>query len=229
MPKPLPGPCGLGLLSDQAGNDTYLATGQLPGSYGQAGVFSGFSQGFASGLRNHAAGGMAILLDAQGYDRLRAGNFSQGGAYYFALGLLYNGGDQGDEYVGSRYAQGFSAHSALGLLLEAGGNDVYRGEVGALQAAAWDLGAAMLWDQGGNDQYLSKGRFFSLAAAAHNGLAVLVDERGEDVYQFEPGSRIAGNDYHGGNSLSLFWDKQGQDRYQAELPQATSMEAWLDE
>lgn len=225
----------LGLLLDQAGNDHYFATGQLNGSYGQAGVFNGFAQGVGFGLRDMASGGLGFLLDGAGDDEFVAGNFSQGGGYFFAFGLLKNAGSGNDRYVGSRYAQGFAAHSALGALLDSSGDDLYSGYVGALQAAAWDLSAAVLWDQAGNDRYLSQGRFFSLAAAAHNGLAWFIDSQGADEYQFVSGSRIGNNDYHGGHSLSLFTEQGGAtDVYNQSVElngktqKLSEMEVWQD-
>ncbi len=226
---------GLGLLLDQRGADRYFATGQQAGSYGQAGVFNGFAQGVGFGLRGQASGGVGLLLDGAGDDEFIAGHFSQGGGYFFAFGLLYNA-EGHDRYLGSRYAQGFAAHSAVGALLETGGNDVYAGHVGALQAAAWDLSTAVLWDMAGDDRYLNQGRFFSQAAAAHNGLAWLLDDQGRDEYQFIPGRRIASNDYHGGQSLSLFFDTGGDtDIYNHSIElnqtrqQLSDMEIWVDE
>ena len=152
-----------------------------------------------------------MLIDAGGHDRYRAGNFSQGGGYYFGLGLLRNSGDGDDHYIGSRYGQGFSAHSAAGILIDDGGNDRYSGLVGALQSAAWDLGLASLVDKAGDDVYDSGGLFFSQGAAAHNGFSLFIDMAGLDVYHFDEEGTISRNDYHGGNSLSVRIDDGGAD------------------
>ncbi|MCP4699435.1 MAG: PDZ domain-containing protein [Gammaproteobacteria bacterium] len=201
------GPKGIGCLLDMKGDDTYYATGGYISSYGTQGIFGGFSQGFGVGARRYASGGIGILLDAEGTDRFRAGNFSQGGAYFFGLGILKNAGSDDDRYTASRYGQGFSAHSAAGILIDEGGNDYYSGHMGALQGAAWDLGVAALLDKSGNDIYNSSGLFFSQAAAAHNGLAIFIDNGGSDRYYFSKKAKIAGNHYHGGYSFSLFFDK----------------------
>ncbi|MCX5852923.1 MAG: hypothetical protein NT072_12880, partial [Deltaproteobacteria bacterium] len=204
------GPNGAGLLYDAKGNDSYFATGREPGSYGTPGTFDGFSQGFSIGFRDVAAsGGIGILMDTGGNDRMRAGNFSQGGGYYFGIGILRNAGDGNDIYYGSRYAQGFCAHSAAGILIDDGGDDVYRGMEGALQAAAWDLGVAALIDKAGNDRYESAGLFFSRGAAAHNGISLFIDMTGDDRYDFPEEPRVPGNNYHGGSSLAIFVDAGG--------------------
>ena len=208
------GPGGMGLLYDGGGDDSYYATGREPSSYGTPGMFSGYSQGFGIGFRGHASGGIGMLIDAGGHDRYRAGNFSQGGGYYFGLGLLRSGGNGDDRYVGSRYGQGFSAHSAAGILIDDGGNDRYAGLVGALQSAAWDLGLAALVDKAGDDVYDSEGLFFSQGAAAHNGFSLFIDMAGRDVYRWNEEGIISRNDYHGGSSLSVRIDDGGAvDRY----------------
>jgi hypothetical protein len=203
------GPKGVGLLLDNSGDDSYYATGKEPSSYGTPGIFRGYSQGFGIGFRHHASGGIGILIDSAGHDRFRAGNFSQGGGYYFGLGILKNSGNEDDEYIASRYGQGFSAHSAAGILIDEGGNDHYSGSVGALQGAAWDMGIAALLDRSGNDTYESAGLFFSQGAAAHNGFSFFIDSAGEDRYLFEEEEKVSKNTYHGGYSLSFIIDDGG--------------------
>ncbi|MBN2178649.1 MAG: PDZ domain-containing protein [Deltaproteobacteria bacterium] len=203
------GPKGVGLLLDNSGDDSYYATGKEPSSYSTPGIFRGYSQGFGIGFRHHASGGIGILIDSAGHDRFRAGNFSQGGGYYFGLGILKNSGNEDDEYIASRYGQGFSAHSAAGILIDEGGSDHYSGSVGALQGAAWDLGIAALLDRSGNDTYESAGLFFSQGAAAHNGFSFFIDSAGEDRYLFEEEEKVSKNTYHGGYSLSFVIDDGG--------------------
>ncbi|MBF0106646.1 MAG: hypothetical protein HQM16_15130 [Deltaproteobacteria bacterium] len=209
----LGGPKGMGLLFDIAGNDTYYATGKLKCSYGMDGIFTGMSQGFGFGLREYASGGIGMLLDSQGSDHFYAGNFSQGGGYFFGLGILKNSGDENDRYDGSRYAQGFSAHSAAGILIDEGGDDTYVGRVTALQGAAWDLGSAALIDKSGNDVYDGQGLSFSQGSADHNGFALFVDMNGSDVYKLSAGQQGQSGDnaYHGGTSLGIFIDNGGDD------------------
>lgn len=208
------GPWGYGLCFQRGGDDRYLGALGRGSSYGTKDVYQGFCQGAACGFRGYASGGLGFLVDVGGADRYGAGNFSQGGGYYFSLGALWDLGDGDDRYLGSRYGQGFSAHSALGFFFEAGGNDRYRGVVGALQGAAWDLSASVFIDQSGDDDFWGKDAF-SLGASAHNGMAFFFDHEGCDVYRNAQGLGRAGpNDYHGGGSLSLFVDGGvGKDRY----------------
>lgn len=206
-------PKGIGLLLDRQGDDHYYALGKYKSSYNVEGLFRGSSQGYGIGFRNYASGGVGLLLDSQGKDRFRAGNFSQGGGYFFGLGILKNGGQEEDRYIGSRYTQGFSAHSAAGILIDEGGDDFYVGKVGAMQAAAWDLGSAALIDLSGNDTYDSLGWSLAQGAAENNGFALFVDMQGTDTYL--TGKRHPPqNQYHGGASFSFFIDNGGEeDRY----------------
>jgi len=206
---------GFGAILDCQGNDTYLVTSRYQSSYETNGVFRGSSQGFGFGFRGIASGGVGMLLDLDGEDRFTAGNFSQGGGYFFGLGLLRNFGNNNDMYLGSRYGQGFSAHSAVGILIDDGGDDLYKGIMGALQSAAWDLGAAALIDKSGNDTYDNQLTFFSLSSAAHNGFSLFIDMQGKDAYLTgqTPIAQSYPNDYHNGYSFGFFIDSGGQQDY----------------
>jgi len=206
---------GAGALVDVSGDDEYYAKGLKPTGYGDAGIFDGWSQGCGIGFRTVTSGGIGVLCDGGGSDRMEAGNFSQGGGYYYSLGVLEARGDDDDVYVGSRYNQGFSAHQALGAFFEDGGNDLYTTRQGVAQGLAWDECATVFVDRAGDDRY-DGGAFFSQGASAHNSLCFFVDEAGSDLYQYAPGqARAGGNDYHGGTSLSLFIDLgEGDDRYE---------------
>ncbi|MFZ5570643.1 MAG: PDZ domain-containing protein [Thermodesulfobacteriota bacterium] len=204
------GPMAAGLLLDMAGNDRYYATGKYPSCYRTPGAFQGLSQGVGFGLRGIAPGGIGMLLDGAGADEFEAGDFSQGGGYALGLGLLNNSGSDPDTYHGSRYAQGWAAHSAAGMLLDEGGNDVYSGLVGALQAAAWDRGVAVLNDRAGDDVYDAQDLFFCQGAAAHNGLAVFLDGAGDNRFLAPHDEKIGSNTYHGGCSFSFFFTGDGE-------------------
>lgn len=203
------GPGAFAALLSRGGDDGYTALGLIPSSYDDGdGIYRGMSQGAAAGFRHRASGGIAVLLDDGGEDSYEAGNFSQGGGYYFAWGLLIDLGDDADRYEGSRYAQGFATHSALGAFWDEGGNDTYRSWVGAANAAAWDLSAALFLDDQGDDRYRDNAAF-SLGASAHNGFALFVDRDGRDRYGAVPG-RAGPNDYQDGDSISVFIDAGGQ-------------------
>ena len=165
------------------------------------------SQGAACGFRQLASGGVGVILDRAGRDRYEAGNFSQGGGYYYGWGALLDLGAEGDRYEGSRYSLAFAAHSAVGSLLDAGGDDRYRGWVGAQCSAAWDLCVTAFLDDAGDDIY-ETGPGFSVGASAHNGFSLFCDRAGRDAYRVAP-ARAGPNDYHGGPSVSVFVDAGG--------------------
>jgi hypothetical protein len=199
------------LLIDVAGNDYRYAKGKYPTNYGDAGIFDSWSQGCAQGFRGYASGGIAALIDMAGADYNEAGNFSQGGGYYFGLGILHDRGWEGDRYIGSRYDQGFSAHQAVGVFLEDGGDDYYTTRQAVAQGLAWDECCTVFIDYAGNDTY-EGGTGFSQGASAHNSLCVMWDRGGRDTYRYPSGqARAGGNDYHGGTSLSLFIEEGGEE------------------
>ncbi|WP_372366678.1 hypothetical protein [Candidatus Uabimicrobium sp. HlEnr_7] len=80
-------PFGVGILFNEQGNDHYYCKGTKPSGYGNRGIFDGYSQGFGIGFRRYASGGVGILQDTQGKDKYEAGNFSQGGGYYYGWGI----------------------------------------------------------------------------------------------------------------------------------------------
>ena len=204
------GPGTFTALISKGGDDRYRASGHYRSSYSNGvGVYKGFSQGVGVGFRHQASGGIGVLLDEEGADSYEAGNFSQGGGYYFGWGTLIDLGQESDNYEGSRYSQGFASHSALGSFLDQAGDDHYESWVGAANSAAWDLSATVFLDDSGNDQYTS-GASFSLGASAHNGFALFIDKEGRDRYHYHPG-RSGPNDYHGGSSFSVFIDAGGQE------------------
>ena len=200
---------GVGAIVDTEGSDRYVCTGRYASEYGEPGVFSGWGQGVGFGLRRIASGGIGLLVDDRGDDVYEAGNFSQGGAYFFGWGALLDARGN-DRYIGSRYAQGFAAHQAAGTFIDRRGNDRYQSHAGVAQGLSWDQTCVFFRDGGGDDIYETRG--FSLAATAHNGICVFIEDGGDDVYADLPG-KAASNTYHGGHSFALFADLGGRDQY----------------
>jgi len=189
------GPRGLGLVLDEAGDDTHMADGPTPSVYDTPNVHASFSQGMGFGYRKYAAGGIGILCDLAGDDRYQAGEFSQGGGYYHALGVLRDvAGD--DVYDGNRYAQGFGVHQAFGVLIDDAGNDAYSGMTAADQGAAWDIAAGALLERAGDDTYVADG--LAQGSAAQQAIAYLIDLDGSDRWQARsPAQGASGtNTYH---------------------------------
>jgi hypothetical protein len=204
-------PRGAGVLLDAGGDDGYYGKGRTPSGYGTHGIFEGWSQACGVGFRQWASGGLGILVDGAGRDHYEAGNFSQGGGYYFGMGVLSDRGKGNDTYIGSRYNQGFSAHQAVGAFFEEGGDDFYTARNGVAQGLAWDQSVSVFVDRSGNDTYRG-GSFFSQGASAHNGFCLFLDRGGKDRYAYTPGqARAGGNTYHGGTSFSLFIDEGGDE------------------
>ncbi len=200
-------PGGIGILHDGAGDDSYYCKGDQMSGYGTDGVFEGWGQGVGFGYRPYASGGVGVIYDAGGSDRMEAGNFSQGGGYYYGYGLLYAGGNDDDEYIGSRWAQGFGCHQAVGAMIEAGGNDRYITRYAVATGIAWDEAVSLFIEEAGNDRY--EGSSFSQGASAQNGFSQFLELAGDDTYLYTDQARAGGNDYHGGKSLSFFADLGG--------------------
>lgn len=202
---------GLGLLIDYAGDDVGFATGKLPTGYGDVGIFDAWSQGCGMGFRGIASGGIGMVFDGAGVDKWEAGNFSQGGGYYYGFGIFSGGGEEDDTYIGSRYGQGFCAHQAAGLFIEAGGDDYYTTRQSVVTGLAWDECVTIFIDEGGDDDY-NGGGGFSHGASAHNSICLFLDAGGTDYYDYASGpARAGGNNYHGGSSFSLFLDQGGEE------------------
>ncbi|MBM4015483.1 MAG: hypothetical protein FJ293_11035 [Planctomycetes bacterium] len=192
---------GLAALIDGGGDDRYVANGKWPDVYGDSGVgsFHGASQGYSFGFRDGQllAGGIGLFADlGSGKDDYESGNFSQGGAYFFGFGLMYDGGGD-DTNRGWRYSQGFGVHQAVGVRWDAGGNDRYDTRCAANCGAGWDQGVGWLIDDAGDDQYDVGG--LALGGTANSAVALLVDGGGSDRY-----GGGGGADSQGGSSDSSY-------------------------
>ncbi len=203
--------CGVGILDDLSGDDSYYCKGSHQTSYQTRGHFEGWGQGIGVGFRPYASGGVGLLADWSGRDRMEGGTFTQGGGYYYGVGMLFNGGHDDDFYLGTRYAQGFCAHQAVGIFVEEGGNDTYRSTHCVTQGLSWDETVVLFDERGGNDDYLPGDGGFSLGATAHNAICIFRDHGGRDTYGAVKPALNAGNSYHGGTCQGLFLDEGGAD------------------
>jgi hypothetical protein len=210
-------PGGAGWLLNGKGNDHYYSKGKRPTAYGDAGIFDSWSQGCGVGFRGLQSGGVALLYDGAGKDRYEAGNFSQGGGYYFGIGMLRDGGKDNDVYIGSRYNQGFAAHQSVGYFEELGGNDIYTTRQFVAQGLSWDETVVAFIDHGGDDVYEGGGSF-SQGASAHNGFCLFLDLGGRNRFDYGSPQASAGpNDYHGGKSFSIFIAAGGKNNYTSKM------------
>lgn len=207
---------GKTLLWDKAGNDSYFGKGSEPSSYNEPSLYDGLVQGVGFGLRPFYAGGQALLRDDQGVDRYEGGNFSQGGGYYFGVGLLLDLGTENDQYWGTRYSAGFAAHQAVGGFLDKGGNDYYRTLNSAIAGIAWDESIASFYDKEGNNHFLTQE--FSLGAADQNSIALFY--LGEHPKNSISSSLLnQKNDYYQSSSLSIRINAKSADAYNREAHQ----------
>ena len=223
--------CGVSMLLDAAGDDTYDAQDVAQGA-ALAGV--GLLLDLAGndsyrGLRRaqgSAMGGIAMLVDRAGDDAYHAALYAQGfggplgcgvlddlaGAdHYYAGGLYPDGYGDTPGYAG--WSQGVgagprgTANGGIGLLLDGGGDDVYEADYFSHGGGYW-FAVGIARDFGGNDQRLGSTRL------AYDG-----QPRQEQVFlrwgigwqaHYALGFVIddAGDDTYGGNivGLAFSWD-----------------------
>ncbi|NLK50360.1 MAG: HEAT repeat domain-containing protein [Candidatus Cloacimonetes bacterium] len=197
---------GVAILNDEAGNDRYDATS--------------LSQGLGT------TRGIGLLMDKAGDDI-----YYLGGKYYHAplmpldhrtlgqgmgfgfrpdyaggIGILYDG-DGNDRYLGGVYAQGVGYWYAMGMLIDEAGNDVYNA-VYYPQGSGIHLACGMLYDASGDDAYYSRNG--PGQGAAHDwGVGMLIDGAGNDAYSIHGGQGLGLS-----NSVAIFVDRSGDDRYE---------------
>ena len=200
---------GVSCLSDIQGHDRYLAGTGTPDPR-EPDMNQSFAQGFSMGMRNLAAGGLALLLDQSGNDLYQCQYFGQGSSYWMGIGILYD--EMGkDTYLARRYAQGAGIHFSLGLLVDTVGDD-NTVSWGVSQGCGHDYGIGILLNEKGNDTYVSN--WLSLGASEANGVGIFIDNSGNDGYQTASGpavGRLVEGRRAGG--VALFVDAGGSDRY----------------
>lgn len=95
------------------------------------------------------------------------------------------------------------------LIVDFGGNDRYRGAVGATSRPGRGVSVAI--DLGGNDTYVCRDRMVPSFGTGILGVGVLYDAAGDDTYEGKVFSQGAG--FFG---MGILFDKAGGDRYRAE-------------
>ncbi len=235
------GPAGVALLLEAGGNDGYrlddlplvAPSSQLPQ------INASLGQGAGYGLRGDRvdgrslAGGLAVLLDAAGDDRYRAGVFAQGAGFWQGGGLLLDLAGA-DRYQAAWYGQAAAAHRAVGVLLDRGdGDDDYLASHSTSQAAAHDGSVAVLLDEGGDDRY-HLGRL-GLGSVSDGGVALFAELGGADRYRLEDAgcsafgaaeSALAGSSAELTSGLGLFLDLGGKDDYPAACGRVADDSRW---
>jgi len=206
------GVLGVSCLCDLSGNDKYISGSNAPDPR-EVDMNQSFSQGFAFGMRNLAAGGFALLADKSGNDIYQCQYFGQGASYWMGVGILYDEYGK-DIYIARRYAQGAGIHFSLGLLMDAGGNDhTYSWAVS--QGCGHDYGIGILVNEAGNDTYVSE--WLSMGASEANGVGIFVDNSGDDGYETKTGMAVGHlTEKRRAGGIGLFMDAGGKDRYSNE-------------
>lgn len=179
---------GVGVLRDQAGDDTYRCAVFCQGA--------GFWQG------------TGILSDGDGADRYDGLWYVQGGAAHYAIGALLDGGTGddrfNDELAPRNVLLGAGHDFSLGLLVNDAGADSYR--FTSLAAGAGNCnGIGVFVDNGGDDSfeatsaasagYASLGECFEDATRPlARTVGVLVDGGGLDTWTYPDGDHPAPGD-----------------------------------
>jgi HEAT repeat protein len=203
------GTLGVSALCDLQGNDKYVSGAGTPDPR-EPDMNRSFSQGFAVGIRNLAAGGIAILADRSGNDLYQCQYFGQGASYWMGVGLLYD--ERGkDTYIARRYAQGAGIHFSFGSLLDADGND-HTFSWGVSQGCGHDYGTGILIDERGDDTHISD--WLSLGVSNASGVGIFVDNAGNDGYETASGRAVGFfSTTRRAGGIGLFMDAGGRDRY----------------
>ncbi|MCE7965945.1 MAG: hypothetical protein L6Q34_07640 [Nitrospira sp.] len=233
------GPLGVGALIDVAGNDSYDCGGRYPSAYNATDApnaqpqdpafqYDCFGLGTGAGLRlfskNQAhraqslAGGWGLLIDADGNDRYRSANFSQGHGYFFGLGVKLDlAGD--DEHQAARYGQGTAAHFGVGLTVDYQGKDRYRSKGPYYNGgSAWDGSVALAVDGGHDSDFYDLPASSGLGMADLGGWGLFIEQGGADQYAV---SRGLG--YGADTSVGAFFDLEGRDDYSSVPPPADGL------
>ncbi|PKN71959.1 MAG: hypothetical protein CVU50_09220 [Candidatus Cloacimonetes bacterium HGW-Cloacimonetes-3] len=197
---------GISMLVDYAGNDTYTATTMAQGMGSVRGVgalldYSGADVYQLGGKYTHAP------LMPDDYRSMGQGmGFGMRPDFAGGLGLLYDKTGN-DKYLGGVYAQGVGYWYATGVLIDEAGNDVYNA-VYYPQGSGIHLACGFLYDGSGNDTYYSRNG--PGQGAGHDwGVGALIDNSGNDAYSIHGGNGLGLS-----NSVGIFVDKQGDDRYE---------------
>lgn len=160
---------GIGVLLDEAGNDTY-----------SCGVF-GQGTGYWDGV--------GALWDMGGDDQYRGQWYVMGASAHFGVGYLEDAGGNDSYWAGMNMALGAGHDFGLGYLLDQAGDDTYQGPNLSLGAGNAN-GHGVFFDGGGDDAYSASGLALGSAAEGQKAslreraasFGVFIDHSGNDAY-----------------------------------------------
>lgn len=229
--------CGVSVLVDWAGNDTYVAGRHGLGAAALGvGVLADLAgddryQGEAFALGS-ALFGVGLCLDRAGDDRMEAPLCSLGFGGPGAVGILLDGSGSDERLAngvfpstygteGEFHACSMGAGLGLrmldlelpqraggwGLLLDGGGDDV--SEVGEFGfGMGYFFGVGIVRDLEGDD--VVRANRYGAATGAHFGIGVVLDDAGDDRWEAPHTAGLAGN---WDLTLSFLADRAGDDHY----------------
>jgi hypothetical protein len=212
------GVSGVGVLADRSGDDTYVAvtdpaiTGR-PSYHSQGRIAVSDAQGCAMGRRGDGAdghswaGGVGVLLDADGDDRYTAGNWAQGCGYWFGTGMLWDGSGD-DEYRANGWASASGAHFCIGAHIDESGDDLHSVQQNWGPAFGHDFTAAVLIDALGNDRYVCGGE--GVGHSINRSVVLCLEAAGDDDYTFltrgkRPGLATYDARFVNRSGTSIYW------------------------
>ncbi len=227
-----PGHMGMLLAFDMGGDDTYLGRNFAFGSslFGYSHFYNaaGNNQYHARlGTQGFGFFGLGMLEDETGNDLYSASLLSQGASSTRGMGFLRDGKGS-DQYVvrptflddlryrdrnlsmSQGFSTGFRPHYSGGVavLWDQEGNDTYVSDIYGQGSAYW-YSLGLLLDEAGNDRY--QAFQYAQGAGVHMAVGISWDERGDD-HRFSKGvSQGCGHDL----ALGLLYDGEGSDTYVA--------------
>lgn len=197
---------GIAMLVDYAGNDTYTASTLAQGMGSVRGVGAVLDY---DGADVYQLGGKYFHAPLMPDDYRSMGQgmgFGMRSDFAGGLGLVYDRKGN-DKYLGGVYAQGVGYWYATGALIDESGNDVYNA-IYYPQGSGIHLACGFLYDGAGNDTYYSRNG--PGQGAGHDwGVGALIDNSGNDAYSIHGGNGLGLS-----NSVGIFVDKGGDDRYE---------------
>jgi len=201
---------GASLLIDEDGDDQYIAATTSQGfgcTRGFGGIIElGGSDRYLLGAKyTHAP------LMPNDYRSMGQGmGFGYRSDFAGGTGMIYDRSGN-DKYIGGVYAQGVGYWFATGILIDEKGNDVYNA-VYYPQGSGIHLANGYLYDGEGDDAYYTRNG--PGQGAGHDwALGILLDKSGDDAYSIPGGNGLGLN-----NSVGIFVDSKGNDRYERQNP-----------
>ena len=211
---------GAALIIDPGGDDVYQRAATTAGAISVVVDLAGNDRYEG---RDVAVHGLSAIYDLAGNDVYRAGGAGLAVAMAGVSIIVDLQGD--DRYESDIWGQG-AAVFGWAALVDAAGHDRYRLKAFG-QGYGGTAGVGLLWDRGGDDQYLSEGLpdpfnrgggiSFAQGAASGwrgelaGGIGILRDDAGDDRYESQMFAQASGFYY----AFGLLWDGGGNDQYSA--------------